>query len=329
MVRKLFHPILIVIILAEIALCAYIGLKISTVLRRGGQQSGSPSIIHTSVNTSNPQSTLKYYYEPVASSTEEDTAPWLTQPVSFTYNKDTLNDRFDYTVDKPAATLRIIALGDSFTFGDHVNTADSWPEKLEDMLNQQKPCPNYQKYEVLNLGERGFDIQNAVERFRLRGAKYHPDLVIWLLIPHNFVEIRELMQGKLDETYNHLKAVHELDSLRPWLVPYKTAEAELFKKYSMQQLAEMQNGFFRNFNSIYNGKLLLATFPFTYDQYKAHMRTWMQNRPGTYYVDSLPDMEGNADFRVADSHPSVLGHQKIAQDLYNYLTGRSDVLCRN
>src|SRR5689334_11111983 len=81
------------------------------------------SVIHKASRQSNVQSNLKYYSEPATSFVDIDAAPWVKN-VIWTTNSDTLNAKRDYIVEKPLHTYRIIALGDSFTFGDHVSTGD-------------------------------------------------------------------------------------------------------------------------------------------------------------------------------------------------------------
>ena len=55
---------------------------------------------------------------------------------------------------------------------------------------------------MLNLGLYGYDIEYAVERFRVRGQKYDPDLIIWLIkdddfFPQEFLKPRvEFYQSK-------------------------------------------------------------------------------------------------------------------------------------
>ena len=134
-----FKLVLIFFVLIQIVLSVCLLYEI--IKRKYPQVLGAISIssIDKTVNTADTKSNLRYYYEPGVSSKETDTTPWLNGKIVWTYNDDTLNDRFDYTIEKPADTYRVIALGDSFVFGDHVNTADSWPEQLEDLLNAKKP----------------------------------------------------------------------------------------------------------------------------------------------------------------------------------------------
>lgn len=72
-----------------------------------------------------PTDKLKYFYKPKPNTTETDSAYWLTYKPEYTINSDSLNERFEYLVNKPKDTYRIITLGNSFTFGMWVNTKDN------------------------------------------------------------------------------------------------------------------------------------------------------------------------------------------------------------
>lgn len=83
---------------------------------------------------------LKYFYEPKANKLNNNSPEWLGYKVVNTINKDSLNERYDYTLDKPDGIYRIITLGDSLTFGLYVNTKDNYSEVLEDLLNNRLLC---------------------------------------------------------------------------------------------------------------------------------------------------------------------------------------------
>ena len=68
----------------------------------------------------NIDSELKYYYELKPNITEEDQPEWLEEKAIYTYNNDGLNERYNYEIEKKEDVIRIITLGDSFTFGLYV-----------------------------------------------------------------------------------------------------------------------------------------------------------------------------------------------------------------
>jgi len=71
---------------------------------------------------------------------------------------------------------RIATFGDSFTWGDEVGDTETWEHQLENDL------PNS---EVLNFGMSMYGTDQAFLRYRLQGAKYHPDIVLIGLQPEN------------------------------------------------------------------------------------------------------------------------------------------------
>jgi|GEM_PF-3471352 len=79
-----------------------------------------------------------------------------------------------YPLEKPNNTIRIVALGDSFTEGWVVLTNDSWPNQLEKKLNAIGDI----NYEVLNFGFRGFNTEDEVRVFKEYAILYDPDIVI-------------------------------------------------------------------------------------------------------------------------------------------------------
>jgi lysophospholipase L1-like esterase len=87
--------------------------------------------------------------------------------------------RYEDTRRRPAVR-RIVALGDSFTWGSKIAPADStWPALLEHILTQP---PDGMPTEVVNMGRGGFATGNETEMLRRIGWQFHPDLVIlqWL-----------------------------------------------------------------------------------------------------------------------------------------------------
>jgi lysophospholipase L1-like esterase len=88
-----------------------------------------------------------------------------------------LRDR-DYPLEKPAGTLRIAVLGDSIAYGFGVRRAQSFPEQLEDLLNQHFAGPGL-AFEVLNFGVPGYGLAQVVESLRARALRFAPDLALY------------------------------------------------------------------------------------------------------------------------------------------------------
>ena len=75
----------------------------------------------------------------------------------------------EYAVPKPASAMRIVALGDSFTFGQGVPDDAAWPAQLERALPGT---------EVVNLGERGYGHDQMLYALEDDGIPMQPDAVV-------------------------------------------------------------------------------------------------------------------------------------------------------
>lgn len=73
----------------------------------------------------------------------------------------------------PAGNSIVLAVGDSYTFGDQVSDDQSWPAALERRLN--KP--------VLNGGVCGYGIGQSVRRAEILVEHFRPDVLILGMIP--------------------------------------------------------------------------------------------------------------------------------------------------
>jgi lysophospholipase L1-like esterase len=76
---------------------------------------------------------------------------------------------------KEGKDLRILAIGDSFTFGPYMPNEDTWPGWLEIILHQRL---KRNTIEVLNAGIAGYTIPDELSYFQDKGYALVPDLVI-------------------------------------------------------------------------------------------------------------------------------------------------------
>jgi lysophospholipase L1-like esterase len=76
---------------------------------------------------------------------------------------------------KPPGTVRVVALGDSFTQGYGVEERETYPRRLEGLLAARSPD---RRIEVVNLGVPGTSPRDYVGHLRDPGLAYAPDLVL-------------------------------------------------------------------------------------------------------------------------------------------------------
>lgn len=91
-------------------------------------------------------------------------------------NLNVLGIRSPYEiVRRDPGVVRVVAIGDSFTWGDKIASSDSiWPAQLEGQLRGRTG----HRVEVVNLGQKAFTATNNAEMLRRLGWQFDPDIVV-------------------------------------------------------------------------------------------------------------------------------------------------------
>ncbi len=249
---------------------------------------------------------LKYFYEP------KPNIQYNWWGTFYTINSDGLHELKDYSIEKPKNTFRIIALGDSFTFGVLVKDDENWPAVLEKIVNNNEICQPQKIIEVINLGVDGYDFQYAIERYRQRGEKYKPDLIIWISV--DFLRIKELM-GEVQQTVT-LPPISKENKYEGSFLIF----SQYRKKYSDDYIIEYQKKIINNFlNQIDIPVLLINLEP----QFDNIFQSFEDQRK----VFFLPIKYTQKMKLPNDGHPNPLGHQIFAQEILNYLIANELIPC--
>lgn len=278
----------------------------------------------------NPQSQLKYFYEPGPSSIEYIYKGKIENKV-YTINSDGLNERFEYSIHKPQDVFRIITLGDSFTFGLYVGTKDNWTEQLEDQLNRNLRCNNYKKFEVINLGMHGYDIQYSVERFKLKGTKYNPDLILWFLKDDDIDQINELMLDRQEYYKKKFEQTGELtkfiESGRPYIT-WELAVEDINNSVGREKILSLQYSFLDNIREYFHKKLVFSIHKVTREENIKFLISFVEKHPKTYFIDTLRNIyDIKAAYFENDGHPTEKGYAIIAEDLFSHLIKNKIIPC--
>lgn len=276
---------------------------------------------------------LKYYYEPKPNTNQTYKPDW--SPVDYVYaatvNADGLNERFDYPVEKKPDVFRIVTIGDSYTFGGWVNTKENYPERLEDMLNDNSLCKTGRKFEVINLGVEGYDVEYSVHRFKNRGQKYNPDLLIWLIKNDDFTVINELIKYKMDrymaEIMSDQSLLIQLQGERNFYPWSRKAAQELMAEIGEEGVLAYNRKALERINDHYKGKLVFITF----SEKKAlkgsrlvMLQSFAKERSDTYIYDGL---SLSYDKLEDGAHPTGKGYAQIAGWIFDYLKQNGIVPC--
>jgi hypothetical protein len=273
-----------------------------------------------------PTDWLRFYYEPPIDATASGTADWLPQPARYRYNHDGLNSSSDYPVDKPTGIYRITTLGDSFVYGMYVDTDRNFSELLEQALNSRLSCRKYRRFEVINLGVPGYDLQYEAHRFLTKGLKYSPDLLLWYLRDDDFFIVNERFLDRVRSYRQKLTAtgsaqrygVNPADPDAPVALAYREIyglnAAWNANKRRLYIRPEMEA--FPQVPSAYGGRIVLFTLPDTNKEYRGYISDLAAPYPNMSFFGAFGDIPT---FHPYDYHPNQEGHRRIAETLYTYL----------
>lgn len=276
------------------------------------------------------ESELKYFYMPEPSWVEfhdKSDVPWLEKKVFYNHNAEGMHDSKNYKVEKESDTFRIIALGDSYTFGQFVSTPDNWTEVAEALLNEHPIC-GAQKVEILNLGVYGYDVDYIAMRYKLLGEKYKPDLIAWFESGSGFRRQNEKSNRTQDEcvakkTKSGDGSLSDLDKLECYLEARKEHEKNELSEVERAEIGKKYRAFFE----VYGSKpIFLFSYTTIWSVDADVMRSqYVVGFPKVKFEQIVPQPQ--KEDRLPDTHPSVEGHQKIAQSLVDYLHANQQFVC--
>lgn len=279
----------------------------------------------------NAQNTYKNFYELKPSTVKQVNLPYKNiggpQYPVYRINNDGLNQVTDYTPAQRQGVFRIAAIGDSFTFGINVNTSQNYPSQLETLLSDDPGCKNSDSFQVFNLGVSGYDLQYTVERFRLRGEKYNPDLIIWLLIDTDFDRINEIQLPILEELSRQYDP-HKDTYLQYYYNAWREAENETRQRVGGESnVLDLQAKAMKGLNEYFGGKVVIVTIPPFKTEHISIIKSFMKSRKGISLLQIPDDYSQNSENILPDGHPSPQGYSYIADKIFNYLTQNNIIPC--
>lgn len=271
---------------------------------------------------------LKYYFETKPNTeftplTDNGSLP----NIKYKLNSEGFNEKDDFLFIKGEETYRIVTLGDSFTFGLYVDRQDNWTEKLETLLNLNTICKDMRKYEIINLGVPGYDIEYSIERYKLRGQKYDPDLVIWFIKDDDFYDLNEIRLQVFPQVREEMKLSGEyeigLKNGDPYPVENKVSKM-IKNRYDFGRILDLNKNILEEYD--FTNKVLVFTYATTNSEFKKMLETYVQVRPNHFFTLVRPKYNPD-EFIVGDGHPNEKGHAEIATDLFKYLEVDRQIIC--
>ncbi len=128
---------------------------------------------------------------------------------------------------KPDGVVRILCIGDSFTFGRGVERDETFIQQLQRRLNEAKPTSSeprgVAKYELLNAGVVGWGTGNQLIYLQDRGLKLDPDVILLQMYKNDpddnmrstLFDLDESGQLKRGPAYQGLKTITALFNAIP------------------------------------------------------------------------------------------------------------------
>jgi hypothetical protein len=123
---------------------------------------------------------------------------WRKEGLSYVHiNSDGLRDR-EHSIRKPANTVRIAVLGDSFAEAFQVPMQNAFWAEMERRLAACKPLSG-KKVEAISFGVCGYGTAQELEMLRHRAWKYSPDMVLLAVTTANDIRnnSRQLEQDEM------------------------------------------------------------------------------------------------------------------------------------
>jgi len=275
---------------------------------------------------------LKFFFEPLANAVQKDDLSWMGKnynySVAYTINSDTLNQTGEIEVVKPKNTFRIITLGTSYTFGSFVNTGENFSSNLEQILNST--CPNEYRYEVINLGVAGYDINYSVNRFLTRGEKYDADVLIWFFTEPDFLRFTDMLLPIVNSILQekHISSEKEQKIENGVYYPiWKEANKKVIIKLGGEKALQKQRKYIKELLSNYRNPVVFAGQQLR-DKYKNLLQSIVvNNQPKVYFDNDIINFY-DTKYELPDHHPNREGHKIIAQDLFKYLSENELIPCK-
>ena len=180
---------------------------------------------------------------------------------------------------------------------------------------------------MINLGVYGYDTAYEVERYRKRGQKYHPDLVIWYHL--DLLRLNEEFMGLFKFGLKAVDKRVDLSEKEKSVLGrslFVSLSDSIRDKFNKDSILKYQIKAVELFNKYYNSPLLFVINPSLPQSQRNILKTFTNNS-GHYYLDGLRDFSKESGIVINDGHPNQKGHRMISEDIFNYLQVNKLIPC--
>ncbi|MBI4847157.1 MAG: SGNH/GDSL hydrolase family protein [Nitrospirae bacterium] len=153
----------------------------------------------------------------------------------YTINSDGWNSTYaSYNKNKTPGKSRIAIIGDSYIEAFSVNSNESVAEKLENKLGSDS-------FEVYRFGISGAPMSQYLHMLRREVIKYHPEMVIIVLVHNDFDESYRFLKGSYGSNFmkivikdNNVSEIEPEHFIRPWYMPIRESATWRYLAYRQQ-----------------------------------------------------------------------------------------------
>lgn len=261
---------------------------------------------------------------PVANLRTRDLVPSMEMEVNgkrIRTNQWAMRDQ-DYTLEKPAGVYRIALLGSSLVMGWNVQQEEVFETLVEDRLNRELAPA---RFEILNFGVNGFSVVSAWEALREKALAFKPDAVLLVAHPEDpprahMIFARSLTMGVVPPD-PYLEQIRVATGITEE-TPRPQAEREL-APYPM----DLVRWAYREIAALCRGNGIEPVYVYlpgvlTQGAEERGDKLLPVAREAGFQIISLSGLyasiEDRSTLMVApwDAHPNALGHQIIANRLF-------------
>jgi len=251
---------------------------------------------------------------------------------------------YEYQVEKLKGVFRIYVLGDSFTYGQGIKMAETYPKVLERILKDKYPN---RYFEVINASFLGLDTERELGRLKKEGLRLSPDMVILGFYLNDPSHDSGVTQWKEEDKKEKIKILFNNKTLLKishlyWFLKIRADWVFNKRVYvrTFLKLYEKDSKTWKDFESSFSGiseltrerniPLLVVIFPSLYqlnDNYpffKAHsMVKKLSEEKGVEALDLFNCYKGISDKSLwvktsmpANTHPNAKAHQMAAIEIF-------------
>ncbi len=251
---------------------------------------------------------------------------------------------YDYSIEKPENTYRIIGLGDSFAWGfgvaDNRRTTFKY---LECWLNADKEG---RQYEVINCAQPARTVRHYEIYVKEYAKKFDPDMFLILYnlndsyLPHASMVVDKRTEQMMEEEKDPLSGISRLyrfvkkrivkKSVHDYTVSY--IKEGYFGPEKDQKWGRAQNNLkaIKKFCAENGIELVVAIFPLLFELEKTYpfqaeveeIENFLISNK-IHSVNLFPSFRGKKTFVLwsspTDSHPNRIAHRLAAEAIYRYV----------